>query len=492
MDEKFDVLNYIGGNWAPSSAANCLDVLNPATGELLGKVPLSTAGEMNKAIESAAAALPGWRQTPPTDRVQYLFKLKNLLEEQFEPLARGITMECGKTLEEARGEMRRLIENVEMACGIPLMMQGYNSEDIAPGIDEIMIRQPVGVCACIAPFNFPGMVPFWFLPYAIACGNTYVVKPSERVPLTLQRIFRLIEQTGIPAGVLNLVNGSREVVDAILDHPEVHAVSFVGSTPVAKYVYSRAAAAGKRAGCQGGAKNPIVILPDADMETATRIIADSLFGCAGQRCLAASLIFTVGEATETFTDRLAQAASDRVVGYGLDRGVQMGPVVTPQSRERIESLITRAAKEGAKILIDGRGAIIKGYEKGNFIRPTVITDVAATSELVRTEVFGPVAGMVRFNTLDDAIAQVNTGSYGNMACIFTSSGAAARKFRYEALAGNIGVNLGIAAPMAFFPFTGWRESFFGDLHGQGMDAVEFFTQKKVVIERWPKDWTRKF
>jgi malonate-semialdehyde dehydrogenase (acetylating)/methylmalonate-semialdehyde dehydrogenase len=355
-----------------------------------------------------------------------------------------------------------------------------------------MIRQTVGVCACIAPFNFPGMVPFWFLPYAIACGNTYVVKPSERVPLTLQRIFRLIEQTGIPAGVLNLVNGSREVVDAILDHPEVHAVSFVGSTPVAKYVYSRAAAAGKRAGCQGGAKNPIVILPDADMETATRIIADSLFGCAGQRCLAASLIFTVGEATETFTDRLAQAASDRVVGYGLDRGVQMGPVVTPQSRERIESLITRAAKEGAKILIDGRGAIIKGYEKGNFIRPTVITDVAATSELVRTEVFGPVAGMVRFNTLDDAIAQVNTGSYGNMACIFTSSGAAARKFRYEALAGNIGVNLGIAAPMAFFPFTGWRESFFGDLHGQGMDAVEFFTQKKVVIERWPKDWTRKF
>ncbi|MGD0355183.1 MAG: CoA-acylating methylmalonate-semialdehyde dehydrogenase [Dehalococcoidia bacterium] len=492
MGNTLEILNYIGGKWQPSSGADYQDVVNPATAEVLGRVPLSPAVDIDLAAQAASNAFTQWRQTPAVDRVQFLFKLKNLLEENFQELARTITMECGKTIEESRGETRRLIENVEVACGIPLLMQGYNSEDIAPGIDEFMIRQPVGVCAVIAPFNFPAMVPFWFLPYAIACGNTYIVKPSERVPLTMQKIFRLVEKTGLPAGVLNLVNGSKVAVDAILDHPAIRAVSFVGSTPVARYIYSRATANGKRAQCQGGAKNPVVVLPDADMDTATRIIADSLFGCAGQRCLAASLAITVGEARSVFTEAITEVASRRVVGYGLDEKVQMGPVITPQSKERIEALIGKGQQEGAKILVDGRNTNIPGYAHGNFIRPTVLQDVPPDGEIVRTEIFGPVLGMMHADNLDQAIAMINSGKYGNMACLFTSSGPAARKFRYEVIAGNIGINLGIAAPMAFFPFTGWKESFFGDLHGQGMDAVEFFTQKKVVIERWPKEWKRKF
>jgi len=418
--------------------------------------------------------------------------MKAVLEENFEDLSRTITMECGKTLEEARGEMRRSIENVEIACGIPILMQGYNSEDIASGIDELMIRQPVGVAAVLAPFNFPAMIPFWFMPYALACGNTYVVKPSERVPLTMQKIFRLLEQIGLPKGVLNMVNGARDTAEAILDHPIIRAISFVGSTATAKHVYSRAAANGKRVQCGGGAKNPIVVLPDADIETSTRIIADSAFGCAGQRCLAASLAITVGEARDTFTEAIADAAATRVVGYGLDTGVQMGPVITAASQGRVERLIGQSATEGAEVLVDGRGAKIQGYERGYFVRPTVLRGVIPGTEVAQTEIFGPVLGLIHVNSVDEAIALVNSGRYGNMACLFTGNGASARKFRYEAEVGNVGINVGIAAPMAFFPFSGWRDSFFGDLHGQGMDAVEFFTQKKVVVERWPKEWSRKF
>ncbi len=486
------VLNYISGEWRESSATECLDVVNPATAEVMGKVPLSPAPEVDQAAQAAAAALPEWRRTPPTERVQYLFKLKDRLEEHFEDLARTITMECGKALEESRGEMRRAIENVEVACGIPLMMQGYNSEDIARGVDEMMIRQPVGVAAAIAPFNFPGMIPFWFMPYALACGNTYIVKPSEKVPFTLQKIFHLMEQVGFPKGVVNLVNGAKEAVDAILDHPAVRAISMVGSTPVAKYIYARAAANGKRAQCQAGAKNPIIVLPDADMETTTRISADSYFGCAGQRCLAASLAITVGEARHTYTEALVEAAMSRKVGYGLDEGIQMGPVITPHSMARTAGFIQKGADDGAKILVDGRNPRIPGYEKGNFIRPTVLQDLPPESEVAKTEIFGPVVGLIHVDTIDAALALLNSGKYGNMACLFTQSGSAARKFRYEADAGNIGINIGVAAPMAFFPFTGWKDSFFGDLHGQGTDAVEFFTQKKVVIERWPKEWSRRF
>jgi malonate-semialdehyde dehydrogenase (acetylating)/methylmalonate-semialdehyde dehydrogenase len=421
-----------------------------------------------------------------------LFKLKALLEEHFDEISRLITMECGKTLGESRGEMRRAIENVEVACGIPMMMQGIFSEDIAPGIDEVMIRQPVGVCAIIAPFNFPGMIPFWFLPYALACGNTVIVKPSERVPTSMQRIFQLVEQLDLPKGVLSMVNGDKVAVDAILDHPDVRAISFVGSTKVAQYVYSRATANGKRAQCQGGAKNPIIILPDADLETTTRIVADSAFGCAGQRCLAASLAVTVGGARQTFTEAIADAAASRVVGYGLEESVEMGPVITPESKDRIMNLIGVGEREGATVLVDGRGANIAGYEDGNFIRPTILQDVPVGGEIASTEIFGPVFGLMHVETIDDAIELINKGRYGNMACLFTTSGASARKFRNEAEAGNIGINIGVAAPMAFFPFSGWKDSFYGTMHGQSMDAVEFFTQKKVVIERWPKIWSRQF
>ena len=484
--------NYINREWCASHATEFLNVVNPATAEVLTKVPLSPQSDVNAAATAAATAYHSWRRTPPTERVQYLFKLKFLLEEHLDELARTITLECGKTLAESRGEMQRAIENVEVACGIPMLMQGYNLEDIARGIDEIMIRQPVGVVAIIAPFNFPGMIPFWFLPYAIACGNTCIVKPSERVPLTMQKVFELLEKTGLPKGVINLVNGAKEAVDAILEHPTIRAISFVGSSPVAQYVYSRAAAFGKRVQCQGGAKNPIIVLPDADMEMTTRITADSAFGCAGQRCLAASLAVTVGEARHTFTEAIANSAQTRMVGYGLDEKVQMGPVITSQSRDRIEGLIQQGANEGATVLVDGRNPKISGYEQGNFIRPTILQNVNPNSELARTEVFGPVLGLMHLDTIEDAIALVNSGQWGNMACLFTNSGAAARKFRYEAEAGNIGINIGVAAPMAFFPFSGWKDSFYGDLHGQGRHAVEFFTQTKVVVERWPKDWSRQF
>ena len=486
------VLNFINNQWIDVQTTEFLDVINPATGEMLYCTPLSTGDEVDQAVQAAQQALAIWRRVPPTERIQYLMKLRNLAEYNKEELARTITMECGKTLDEARGEIQRLIENLEVASGIPILMQGYLSEDIAPGIDELMIRQPVGVCAVIAPFNFPAMVPFWFLPYALACGNTYIVKPSEKVPMTMQKIFTLVEKVGFPPGVVNLVNGAKAAVDAILDHPTIRAISFVGSTPVAKYIYSRGATSGKRVQAQGGAKNPVVVLPDADMNMTVKITADSSFGCAGQRCLATSLAITVGEARDQFTEAICDAAVNRVVGYGLDEGVQMGPVINNQSTMRIEGLIQLGKEDGANILVDGRGVKVPGYEKGCFIRPTIVKDVPANRDFARTEIFGPVLGLIHVNSIDEALNLVNSGRYGNQASIFTTSGFAARRFRYEADAGNIGINIGIAAPMAFFPFSGWRDSFFGDLHGQGKDAVEFFTQKKVVVERWPKEWSRKF
>jgi malonate-semialdehyde dehydrogenase (acetylating) / methylmalonate-semialdehyde dehydrogenase len=489
---EMKIRNYIGNTWVESAASEFFDVINPATGELLGRTPLSPSAEVAAAAEAAAAALPGWRRVPANERVRYLFHLRALMEENLDDIARLITMECGKTLEESRAEMRRAIENVEVACGTPLMSQGVFSEDIAPGIDEIMIRQPVGVCATICPFNFPGMIPFWFLPYALACGNTYIIKPSEKVPLTMQFIFSLIERVGFPAGVLNLVNGAKEAVDAILDHPAIRAITFVGSTATARYIYARAAANGKRVQAQGGAKNPVIVMPDADMDSAVRITADSAFGCAGQRCLACSLVFTVGEARHVFTEAICDAALSRVVGYGLEAGVQMGPVINQLSKSRIEQLIGIGVKQGGSALVDGRNSLVPGYEKGTFVRPTILSDLQPGSEAARTEIFGPVLGLVHVNSIDEAIALVNSGAYGNQASLFTTSGNAARRFRYEVEAGNIGINIGVAAPMAFFPFSGWKESFFGDLHGQGMDAIEFFTQKKVVVERWPKEWARKF
>ncbi len=486
------ILNYINGEWVEPVVAEYADVLNPATGEVIGRTPLCKKADVDAAAKAASDAYPAWRRMPAQERVQYLFKLRDLMKNNMDMIARLITNECGKTFDESKAEMVRAIENVEVACGIPMMSKGEISEDIAPGIDEIMLRQPVGVCATIAPFNFPGMIPFWYLPYALACGNTYIVKPSEKVPMTMQFIFKLIEQVGLPKGVINLVNGSKDAVDAILDHPEIRAITFVGSSNVAKYIYSRASANGKRVQAQGGAKNPVVVLPDADMEMAVKIIADSAFGCAGQRCLAVSWAVTVGEARNEFNEAICDAAASRKVGYGLDEGIQMGAVISQQSKARIEQLIGLGGAQGASIPVDGRGTVIKGYEGGTFVRPTILMDMKPGSEIWKTEIFGPVLGLMHVNTIDEAIALANSQAYGNQASLFTSSGSAARKFRYEVDAGNIGINIGVAAPMAFFPFSGWKESFFGDLHGQGMDAVEFFTQKKVVVERWPKEWTRKF
>ena len=478
-----DALNYMNGEWR-RSAADTLSVVNPATNEVIGRVPLSSDKEVDEAVSAADHIKNQWRRTPPGDRVQYLFALKQLLEDHIDELARTVVMENGKTFAEAKGEVRRAIENVEVACGIPMLVQGYNLEDIAPGIDESMIRQPVGIVAAITPFNFPAMIPFWYLPYAIACGNCFILKPSEKVPLTMQLAFHLIERLNLPKGVIGLINGGRKAVDTILDHPKIRAISFVGSTPVAKYIYSRAAANGKRVQCQGGAKNHAIVLPDANLDTATSVVAESAFACAGQRCLAVSVAVTVGEARKKFREAICDVASSIKIGYGLEEGVKMGPVITPESRARIEGLIGKGAADGATVARDGRGTKVSRYESGNFVAPTVIDGVAPGSDLAATEVFGPVLSLVHAKTLEEAIRIVGQSEYGNAASLFTTNGATARRFKYEAPAGNIGINIGVAAPIAYFPFSGWKASFFGDLHAQGRDAIEFYTEKKVVIERW--------
>ena len=492
MSKPEKIANYIDGMWAPSAASNYLDIINPATQDILAKVPLSTKNEINRAVEAASSALTDWRDTPATERVQYLFKLKVLFEENLDELARTITLECGKTIAESKGELQRAIENIEVACGIPTMLMGNNLENIARGVDEHMIRQAVGVVGIITPFNFPGMIPFWFLPYAIACGNTCIVKPSEKVPLTMVLAVRLLERTGLPKGVVNLVNGGKETVDAMLDHPQIKAISFVGSSEVARYIYSRGAANGKRVQAQGGAKNPAIVMPDADAEMTTKIIADSAFGCAGQRCLANSLVITVGEARKPFTESFCEAAETRVLGCGLDEGVQLGPVISHDSKLRINAFIENAPAEDVQIIAGGKAVSVKAYERGNFVAPTVLDNVQPESRIAKTEIFGPVLGLMHADNLDQAISMVNHGRYGNMGCIFTNSGPAARKFRNQVDAGNVGINIGVAAPMAFFPFSGWNESFYGDLHAQGSHAVEFYTQTKVVVERWPKEWSRTF
>lgn len=486
--------NYIDGAWTASRATETRNVVNPATQEILVKVPYGggTAADVELAVQSASAAYREWSKVPVIKRTQVLYKLKSLMEGQQETLAEIITKESGKTYAESVGEIQRAIENIEVACGTPMLMAGDVIEDIATGIDEMMIRQPLGVAACITPFNFPGMIVFWFLPYAIATGNAFIVKPSEKVPLTMMKIFEMIDQLDIPKGLVSLVHGGKESVDAILEHPGIKAISFVGSTPIAQYIYSKGTANGKRVQAQGGAKNPVVVLPDADLEMSAKIIADSVYGCAGQRCLAASTIVTVGDRQGQIKEALYETVKSRTTGYGLDKDINMGPVITPESKIRIQGLIQQGLDEGANLLLDGRNSTIPGYEKGNFLTPTILENVALDKELIKTEIFGPVMSLVAMKNIDEALQFVNGGNYGNMACLFTSNGASARRFRNEADAGNIGINIGVAAPMAQFPFSGWKDSFFGDLHGQGKHAIEFFTQTKVVIERWPNIWSRKF
>lgn len=486
--------NYIDGRWAESKSKRTINVVNPANQEILAKVPYGkdTKKDVEQATLAAHKAYKEWSKVPVIKRVQVLYHLKSLLEQNIEELAEIITKESGKTKGESFGEIQRAIENVEVACGTPMLMAGDVIEDIATGVDEMMIRQSLGVAACITPFNFPSMIVFWFLPYAIATGNAFIVKPSEKVPLTMMKIFEFIDQLDIPRGLVNLVHGGKESVDAILEHPTIKAISFVGSTPVARYIYSKGTANGKRVQAQGGAKNPVVILPDADIEMSTKIIADSVYGCAGQRCLAASTIITVDDQKREIKDALYETVKSRTTGYGWDDGVNMGPVITRESLSRIEGLIQKGIDEGAEVLLDGRNTSISGYESGNFLTPTILENVALDKELIKTEIFGPVMSLISMKNIEEALQFVNSGNYGNMACLFTGSGASARKFRNEADAGNIGINIGVAAPMAQFPFSGWKDSFFGDLHGQGKHAIEFFTQTKVIIERWPNIWSRKF
>ncbi|MCR4404030.1 MAG: CoA-acylating methylmalonate-semialdehyde dehydrogenase [Candidatus Acetothermia bacterium] len=476
--------NYIGGEWRESKSQESLEVRNPATEEVLAQVPLSTDEEVEAAIRAACEAFPEWRETPPTTRIQYLFRLKGLLEDHFEALARTISSEEGKTLDEARGEMRRLIENVEVATGIPSLMMGYSLEDIARGIDEEVVRQPLGVFAVIPPFNFPAMVPWWFAPYAIAAGNTYIVKPSEQVPIVQNKIFQLVDELDLPPGVLNLVNGAKGVVDHLLESPDVVGISSVTSTPVARYIYRKAAEHGKRVQCQAGAKNFIVVMPDADLDRTIPPLITSFFGCAGERCLSGSVLLPVGEVYEPLKERFTAAAGKLKVGDPLDETVQMGPVISKKHKERVLGYIDRGLQEGARLLLDGRSIRVAGHEEGYFIGPTVFDRVRPEMAIAREEIFGPVASIIRVADLDEAIEIIHANPYGNASSIFTTSGSAAREFKYRVKCGNIGINVGIVAPMAFFPFGGRKDSFFGDLHGQGRDAIDFFTEKKVVITRW--------
>lgn len=492
MNSVNQIKNYINGRWRDSQSGNNGDVINPASGQVIASVPLSSKEEVEEAIQAADQAFDGWRRVPVTKRIQYMFHFKNLLEEHAEELAKIITNECGKTYKESIGEIRRGIENVENSCGMPMLMQGTNNEDIATGIDEHMIRQPLGVVTAITPFNFPAMIPLWFLPYALASGNCFILKPSEKVPMSAVKIFELLDQLDLPPGVVQLVNGDKSSVDVLLEHPVIRAVSFVGSTNVARHIYATASANGKRVQAQGGAKNMVIVLPDADMDMTTRIVGDSAFGCAGQRCLANSLAITVGSAKDPFTKAISEKAATLKVGYGLEQDTEMGPVISAQSRDRVFGFVDTGLNEGGRILVDGRGKNVASYESGYWAFPTVMDNIDPASSVAKTEIFGPLFGLIHVETVDEAIELINSQAYGNMACLFTSSGAAARQFRYEAKAGNIGINIGVAAPMAYFPFSGWKESFFGDLHAQGHHAVEFYTQTKVVVERWIRDWDRKF
>ncbi len=477
--------NYVGGKWVEATASEALEVRNPATDEPLARVPLGNAADVDAAVAAAKAAYPAWRATPPQERARYFFTLRQLVEAHADELARMITTEMGKTLDDARGEVQRGIENIETACGIPTLMMGYGLEDgAARGIDEEVIYQPLGVFAGITPFNFPFMIAFWFWPYAVGCGNTFVVKPSEQDPIVQRRVFELIDQAGFPPGVINLVNGGKDAVNALLDHPDVRGISFVGSTATAQYVYARASASGKRVQASGGAKNAIVVLPDADLDTHLSTIMNSCFGAAGQRCLANSLILPVAGAHDPVVERVVGAAGKLRVGDGLTPGVELGPVVSAAARDRIFAAIGGAVEEGASAALDGREVRVADRPHGYFVGPTVLDALQPGMKAYQQEIFGPVVGVSQVGSLDEAIARINAADYGNAASIFTQSGAAAREFRYRVEAGNIGINVGVAAPMAYFPFSGAKRSFFGTLHPQSRDAVRFFTESKVVISRW--------
>jgi malonate-semialdehyde dehydrogenase (acetylating)/methylmalonate-semialdehyde dehydrogenase len=474
--------NLIGGEWRPSAAESNEPVYNPADGTVLARVPFSPPEEIDAALGAAAEAFPSWAETPLPERAQLMFRYKSLLERYAEELATLVSRENGKLLADARGEVRRGIDVVDFSTAMPSLMMGETIQGVARNIDSHTARVPLGVVAGISPFNFPAMIPLWMFPIAIAAGNSFVLKPSERTPMTAGRLAELLLEAGLPAGVLNLVHGGRDAVGALLDSPLVRAVSFVGSHPVARQVYARAAAAGKRVQALAGAKNHLLVLPDAaDWDLTLQAVMGSAFGAAGQRCLAGSVVVPVGEAAEPFLESLARRAEGVQVGDPLARGTEMGPVIRQETRERVHDYVEKALSEGAELLVDGRAGV---PEHGFFVRPTILDRVQSDMAVAREEIFGPLLSVIRVATVEQAVELVNRSRYGNAACIFTRSGRDAWYFRRRVEAGMVGVNVGVAAPMAFLPFAGWKESFFGDLHATGKDAVRFYTETRVVIERW--------
>jgi len=486
-----ELRNYLGGVWVAVEGVEFVDVINPASGVVIARVPLSGRGEVEAAVAAARGALPGWRAVSVIKRAQVLFELRHELRERSEELAGSVTREMGKTIGDARAEVERMIEMVEAATAIPQTMQGRTLEGVSRNVDCETIRQPVGVCAAITPFNFPAMVPMWFLPFAIAAGNTFILKPSEQTPMTAAIVFEILDGLGLPPGVVNLVNGAHDVVNAILDSPGIDAVSFVGSAKVAQYIYERAAANGKRVQALGGAKNHMVVMPDAVIEKTAENIIASAFGAAGQRCMAGSVIVAVADAWEKLRPELLARAQALRVGDGADPTIDVGPVISPAACARIEGEIEAALAAGASLAIDGRTPR-ELADRGGYLGPTIIENAPADSNAVREEIFGPVLTVLTVPTLEDAIELVNTSRYGNGTSIFTESGAAVRRYRSDIQVGMVGVNIGVAAPVAFFPFSGWKGSFFGDLHAHGQDAVEFFTRKKTITTRWFNESSGRF
>jgi malonate-semialdehyde dehydrogenase (acetylating)/methylmalonate-semialdehyde dehydrogenase len=473
---------YIDGKWETPQGRALHPVINPATGKTMAETPYATEADVDRAVRNAHDAFLKWRDVPVVERVQPLYRFKALLDRHANEVAAILTSENGKTVDDARMEVRRTIQMVEVACGMPSLMMGDSLNDVATGIDCKTIRQPIGVCVGITPFNFPSMVPLWMYPFAIACGNTFILKPSEKVPLTPTRIVELLHDAGLPAGVLNLIHGDKVAVDALLHHPLVKAVSFVGSTPVARYIYTTSAAEGKRVQALGGAKNHLVVMADADMPKTVEAIIGSAFGAAGERCLAGSVLVPVGDAAGPLLDLLVKRTNSVAVGDGSKDGIEMGPLVTADHCKRVAGYVEKGVAEGATPLVDGRN--LKTENGGFFLGPTIFDNVTPEMTIARDEIFGPVLSVIRVDTLDDAITLVNRSPFGNASSIFTNNGKSAREYSSRVEAGMVGVNVGVAAPMAFFPFAGWKNSFFGDLHAHGKDGIAFYTEQKVIMSRW--------
>lgn len=476
---------FINGEWFVPKTDSVSPVYNPSTGELIAQTPMCGADIVNQAVLACEAAALDWAETPPIERARVLFRYKALIDKHFEEIAQLITREHGKTITESRGDILRGMEVVEYACGAPELLKGEVLENIARGIDCDVIKQPVGICVGICPYNFPALVPMWMYPLALACGNTFILKPSEKVPLTGIRLIELLHEAGLPKGVLNVVHGGKPCVDALLTHPKINAISFVGSSPIAKYIFETGTQHGKRVQAAGGAKNYVFVMPDADFDNSVKGLVDAAFGCGGQRCMAGSTAVAIGGAADKLISPLASAVKTIKIGpTDRDPSVKMGAVISPQHRDKVAGLVDGSEKEGAKVVVDGRTTKVPEHPKGFYLGPTVVDHVRQGMTIAKDEVFGPVLNVMRFDDLESAIEMANKTIFGNGACIYTQSGKAAREFRHRIQCGMIGINIGVPAPLAYFPFSGWNYSFFGDLHLQGREGVMFYTRQKVTTSRW--------